>query len=79
MIISFLSVSEWSIDLGEKERSVNDWQKITFDIPYDKLILSIRRTRSSSVATAIQALVLVHLRLDGIDRNLSSKNYRSLF
>lgn len=68
----------WKIDSGEKERSANDWQKITFDIPYDKLILSIRRTRSSSSATAIQALALVHQRLDGINSNLSLKNSRFL-
>lgn len=60
----------WAIgdlSLGDKEQSVSDWQKITYDIPYDKLILSVRRTHVSSLATTIQALVLVHQRLDGMN------------
>jgi hypothetical protein len=53
------------INLGKKEQSMNDWQKLTFDIPHEKLILSVRKTRSSFLTSPIQALVIIHQRLDG--------------
>ncbi|CAM2720415.1 unnamed protein product [Rotaria socialis] len=40
-------------------------QKLKIDIPNDKLIVSIQQVRHSSIPTRIQALVLVHQRLDG--------------
>lgn len=51
--------------LGRKEQSIHDWQKITFDIPHEKLILSVRKNRPSFSTTPIQALVIVHQRLNG--------------
>ncbi len=54
------------IDLEGKIQSIHNWQKIIFNIPNDKLILSIKKTHQSFIPTLIQALVIVHQRLDGM-------------
>ncbi|UJR14936.1 hypothetical protein I4U23_001918 [Adineta vaga] len=51
--------------LREKEAAVQNWQRLTVDIPNDKLILSMKETRQSFMPTRIQALVIVRQRLSG--------------
>ncbi|CAF0990782.1 unnamed protein product [Rotaria sordida] len=52
--------------IQEKQQSMYKWQKITIDIPNEKLIISIQQTRQSFIPTRIQALVLIHQRLDTV-------------
>ncbi|CAF3664627.1 unnamed protein product [Rotaria sp. Silwood1] len=65
--VEILSViSTKSIPIIQNQQTIHKWQKITIDIPNDKLIVSIRQSHQSLIPTRIQALVLVHQRLDAV-------------
>jgi hypothetical protein len=52
---------------------------MTVDIPNDKLVLSFDQDRQSFMPTRIQALVIVHQRLDSMRYLVSSKVLLFLF
>lgn len=45
--------------IRNQEQTVNDWQKVSLDIPNEELIFSIKKT---SLTNHIQALVIIHQR-----------------
>ncbi|CAF1438227.1 unnamed protein product [Adineta steineri] len=53
--------------LREKEAVVHNWQKLTIDIPNEKLVLSMKETRPSFMPTRIQALATVRQRTSTIN------------
>jgi hypothetical protein len=65
-IILLFFCSNKNVVLGGKESSMNNWQKMIVDIPNEKLILSIKEARQSYMPTRIQALVVIHQRLDSM-------------
>ena len=58
--------SSYRVISGEREAAMQNWQRLTVDIPNDKLILAMKETRQSFMPTRIQALVTVRQRLSGI-------------
>ncbi|CAF2093633.1 unnamed protein product [Rotaria magnacalcarata] len=50
--------------LRGKDSTISNWQRITVDIPNDKLVLSIKEARPSHMPTRIQALVIVRQRVN---------------
>lgn len=58
-------ITSLSINSGNKEPGVHNWQRILIEIPNDKLIVSVKEARASYMPTRIQALVIVRQRING--------------
>lgn len=55
----------YSLFTGQ-EQSIQNKQKIKIDIPNEKLIIPIQQVQKSFITGRIQALVLVHQRLNSM-------------
>jgi hypothetical protein len=57
---------------------VYNWQQLNVNIPNDKLILSFKKVQQAVKPIAVQALIIIHQRLDGIKHIFHSKSFLHL-